>query len=173
MGVIPVGAAGVMDIQTEEEGLQPELGGLQGDEGGLAGAAQVAQGLVLDRGDVNGLQVAGAQQACELHGVAPVGLDVVTGFLGDERWRDHKTHDAAAGEVAVQDVAARSGLVGDHETVGLLLEPSDEAVDVGRASADAADVGHLGAAVVGNMSNRDGILVHVESDEQRRDLSHG
>ena len=78
-----------------------------------------------------------------------------------------------AGELAVQAVAARSGLVGEHEALSFGLQPADQLVDVGRAGADAADVGDLGAAVVGNVGDRDGILVVIETDEQRGGLFHG
>jgi len=41
------------------------------------------------------------------------------------------------------------------------------------AGADAADVGDLGAADVGDVGDGDGVLVHVETDEQRGELFHG
>src|SRR5712691_808318 len=173
MGVVPVGAAGVVEAETEEEGLQPELGGLEGDDGGLAGATEIAQRFVLDGGDVDGVEVTGAQQAGELDGIAAVGLDAVAGLFRDERRGDDQAGDAAAREVAIQNVAAGAGLIGDHEAVGLLLEPANEPVDVGRARADAADVGDVGAAVVRDVGHRDGLLVHIETDKQRGGLLHG
>ena len=41
------------------------------------------------------------------------------------------------------------------------------------ARADAADVGDLRAAVVRDVGHRDGLLVHIETDEQRGGLLHG
>jgi hypothetical protein len=53
MSVIPIGAAGVVEAKTEEEGFEAELRGLQGDHGGLAGATEVAKAFVLDGRDVD------------------------------------------------------------------------------------------------------------------------
>jgi hypothetical protein len=53
MSVIPIGAAGVVQTETEEEGFEAELRGLQGDYGSLAGATEVAKAFVLDGRDVH------------------------------------------------------------------------------------------------------------------------
>src|SRR5207245_372075 len=125
------------------------------------------------RTTVAGGEVTGGQESGELHRIAPVGLDAVAGLSGNERRGDDQAGDATTGEVAVQNVAARPRLVRDDETVGLLLEPADEPVDVGRAGADAADVGDVGAAVLRNVGDRDGVLVNIETDEQRDGCLHG
>ena len=48
MRVVPVGASDVVQPEPEQERLQPQLGGLERDRGGIAGAAQIADGFVLD-----------------------------------------------------------------------------------------------------------------------------
>jgi len=173
VSVIPVGAAGVVEAKTEEKGFEAELRGLQGDHGGLAGAAEVAKGFVLDGRDVDGVEVTRAQQARQLDGVAPVGLDAISWPFWDERGGDDQARDPTPGEKAMEKIAARSGFVSYDEAIGLGLEPADEPVDVGGSGADAADKRDLGAAIVGDVGHRERILMNIETNEQCGELFHG
>jgi len=173
VSVVPISAAGVVEAETEEEGLETKLRSLQGNHSGLTGAAEVAKGFILDGRDVDGVEVTGAQQARQLDGVAPVGLDAVSWLFWDERWSNDQAGDPTPGEVAIEKIAARTGLVSYDEAVGLGLEPADEPVDVGGSGANAADIGDLGTAIVGDVGNRKGVLVNIETDEQRSGLFHG
>ena len=171
--VVPVGAAGVVQAQPEQERFQAVLRGLEGDDGVLARPRQVAHRLVLDRGDVDRREVSGTQQPGEGDGVASIGLDAVSRFAWNEGRRDDQTGHPPAGQVPVQGVAAGPGLVGDDQAHGFVLEATDEPVDVDDPGADATDVGDLGASVVGNVRDRDGVLVDIETDEQRGVFLHG
>jgi len=79
--------------------------------GGLTCSYQVAQRLVCRVRHPDLRQLAGAKAARKLDGVAAVGLDPVTGLLRDQR----RCHDVALhahlGELPVQRVARRPGLV--------------------------------------------------------------
>jgi hypothetical protein len=173
VSVVPISAAGVVEAETEEEGLEAKLCSLQGNHGGLTSAAEIAKSFVLDGRDINGVEVARAQQARQLDGVAPIGLDAVSWLFWDERGSNDQAGDPTPGEVAIEKIAARTGLVSYDEAVGLGLEPADEPVDVGGSGADAADIGDLGTAIVEDVSNRKGVLVNIETDEQRSGLLHG
>jgi len=73
----------------------------------------------------------------------------------------------------MQHVAAGTGFVDEHEPGGLAVQPADQFVDVAVARADRADeVRRVGALSLG-VGHRDGILVHVQTDEKRSRLSHG
>jgi len=60
MGVVPVGLAGVVEAEAQEERLQALFGGFEVTHGVLASAAEVANGFILDRGDVDGGKISGA-----------------------------------------------------------------------------------------------------------------
>jgi len=141
VGVVLVGAADVVKAKPEKERLEAVLGALQIDEGVLAGAGEVADGLIVDSGNVDGGEVAGAQEPCELNGVATVGFDAVAGFLRDQGRGHDDALEALPAKVAVQDVAAGAGLVGEQEPRGFAVEPAQELVDVGLAGADGAEEG--------------------------------
>jgi predicted glycosyltransferase len=85
MRSVPVGATDIMQPQPEQKPLQPELRILQRQTRGIARATEIADRFVSDRRHVDARQIAGAEQARQFDGVAPVGLDLVAGFLRDER----------------------------------------------------------------------------------------
>jgi hypothetical protein len=78
-----VSIAGVGHAVAEHEGKELLLGAAARLDGVGACVAQIADGLVFRRGDVDRFELAGAQQAGELLGVFLVGLDLVAGFLWD------------------------------------------------------------------------------------------
>ena len=84
MGRPPRGTALIPDILAQQEGLQPVLGGLAIPDCILTRADEVADGLVLDRGDIDWRQIAGAHQPGQLGGVASIGVDAVPRFLRDQ-----------------------------------------------------------------------------------------
>jgi hypothetical protein len=173
VGLIPVGLSGVVKAEAQEEGLEAELGGLEVLEGILASAGQVADGFILHGGDIDGGEIAGAQEPSELDGIAAIGLDAVSGFFRYERGSDDETGQAPVGKVAIEDVAARSSLISKHQARGLGLEPPNESVDVALAGADGANEGDLRRTILDDVGDADGILVHIETDEERGTVLHG
>jgi len=162
-----------VEPETQQEGLQAQLGGLEGDACGIARAAEIPNRFVLDAGHVDGGEIAGAQPVCDLHRVAPVGLHLVPGPLGNQRGRHDLAVEPLRGEVAMQHVAAWAGLVGEHQAAGVAVKPAHQLVEVGLAGPDRTDeVGWIGATGRG-VGDADGILVHIEADEQRGRLGHG
>lgn len=63
VNLIPVGTAGIADVETQEEGFESEPGRLQVARGVLAGAAQVTYGFVFDPGNIYRSEIAGAHEA--------------------------------------------------------------------------------------------------------------
>ncbi len=159
-----MGAAGVADILAQEEGFQAEAGGFQIVHGILAGPGQVADGLVLDLGNVDRVEVTGTQQAGERDGVAAIGLDPIPRPLRDERGGDRMAGQLLAGEIAVQPVAARAGLVGEQQAAGLRFQGADQFIDIALAGADVAEGDDLRAALFRGVGHGDGLLVHIETD---------
>ena len=75
----------VADILAQQEGLEPVLGGLEISDGILTSSGEIPDGLVLDLGNIDRGEVPRTHEAGQLHGIAPVGLDLVAGLLRDER----------------------------------------------------------------------------------------
>ena len=136
----------------------------------VAAAHQITQALLLRRGRLHERQLAGAIQAHELLGVAPVGLDAITGTHGHQRRRDHVARHTQASEQPQQVKAARPGLVADGKTVGP-AEAIDEAADRPLGVLDAL---HLRAATDRRQRRGDDrVLVHVQGDPQAHLLRGG
>ena len=88
MGFGPVGLAVVVVAEAAQEGEEPGLGAAEVIDRIGAGTAKIANGLVHAVGNVDGDEVVGAEVFGELHGIAFVGFDAVSGLDGNERGRD-------------------------------------------------------------------------------------
>jgi hypothetical protein len=85
----PVRLPFVADILAQQEGFEPVLGGFEIADGVLPRTREIPDGLVLDVGNVDRGKVPRTHEAGELHGIAPVGLDLVAGLLRDKRGGQH------------------------------------------------------------------------------------
>ena len=99
MRVVPIGPADVVPAEAEQEGLQAEFRVLQRQARRITRAREIPDRFVLDRGHVDARQIAGAQQPRELDRIAPVGLDLVARFLGNQRRRHDVTAEAPSGQM--------------------------------------------------------------------------
>ncbi len=164
LGVVAVGATGVVETHAEQERLEAELGGLEGDARRVAGAARIAERFVLDGRDVDRGEASGVQQAGELDGMAPIVLDLVCRTFGDQGTGDDVAAESLAGEVALEVVAAGAGLLDEDELRGLALERADQLVHIGLVRPDGTDeVGRIGA-VGPAVGDGDGVLVDVRRE---------
>jgi hypothetical protein len=98
-----------------EEGLESYLGIFQVAYGILASTAQIAYRFILGLWYVDGIKVSGAQEACELYGIAAIGLDPVSSFLRNKRGSDHHAVEAFFGQVPIEAVATGPGFIGQEE----------------------------------------------------------
>lgn len=168
MGLGPVGLAGVGDAVAEQEHAELLLGAGEGFGGVGAGAAQIADRLVLGLWDVDGLKFAGAQEPGEFAGVALVGLfDPLTILAGHLGGRHHDAVVAELEESAGEDKPGGTGLIGDADLVFLdaefLAEFDQSALGAEGGAAPLAVV--LGRrAVSASGGDDDGVFVDVESD---------
>lgn len=173
MRVVPVGAAFVAAPEPEQEGLQPELRVPECQPRGIPRPAEVPDRFVVDRRDVHRRQIAGPQEARELGRVPAVSLDPGARLPRNQRRGDDLTAEAAGGQVPIQAIPARAGLIREAEVGRLALEPAQELRQVGVARANVADEdGRIGRVALG-VGHGDGLFVDVESDEKRRRLLHG
>ena len=134
MRVGPVGPADVVQPEAEQERFQPQLRVLEREARGIAGPTEIAERFVVDRRHVDARQIARAEQPREFDRIASVGLHLVAGLLRNQRRRDDLTGEPLAGQVAIEGVAARAGLVGKHQRGRLRLQPPDQFVEVPAAA---------------------------------------
>lgn len=84
VGLGPGGLESMVVSEAAEQSEETALGAAEVVHGIDAGAAEVADGLIGLVRDVDGGEFSGAQEAGEFDGVLLVGLDLITGFGGDE-----------------------------------------------------------------------------------------
>jgi hypothetical protein len=139
----------------------------------LPRARQVSNGFVLHGGHVHGIEISAAEQASELDGVPAVVLDPITRTLRYEGGSNDATVQALVGEVPVQNIAAGSGLVSEHQDRGAAVEPTNQRVHVALACANLAEeVWRRGVPARGK-SDANAVLVDVQADKKWSRLSHG
>jgi hypothetical protein len=138
VGRPPGGPAFIAASLAQPEGLQAVLGSLEIAKRILAGAGQVADGLILDLGDLDRREIPGAQQPGDRYRVTSVCLNAVAWFLRDERWGDHPADEVLLGEIAGEPIPTGTGLIDQEQRRGLRLECADEGLEVARPGADGA-----------------------------------
>jgi hypothetical protein len=106
---------------------------------------------------------------------APIGLDVVAGPARGERRRDHGAAVAQLGQLPIEAVASRAGLVTEMQppTSVPLLQPGGEAAHAFGVGTDLAEAAHLAPPPV--LGNRDGMpeLGCIHAHEHFAMLLHG
>jgi hypothetical protein len=73
--------------------------------------------------------LAGAAQAGQQHGIAPVGLDPVAGARGRHRWRDQFTVVAHLGQLAMNAMAAGVGFIAEMQRILRLAQLRHQLAD--------------------------------------------
>lgn len=173
IGRSPGSPALIPGILAQEEGLQTVLGGLAIPDGILTGAGEVTDGLILDRRDIDGRQIAGTHQSGELGHGAAIGFDAIPCVLRDQG----RGHDPAAPvflcEVAVEPVPTGIGFVDEDELFGFGGELSDKLVEVALASADGAQEDHLGVPLCRGIRYGDGFFVDIQTGVPCARVTHG
>jgi hypothetical protein len=77
------------------------------------------------------------------------------------------------GEIAVEPIAARAGLIDQDELRAFGVQAMDELIDVTRSRPDVPEGDDLGVVVLGNISDRDRVFMDIHSDVERARLGHG
>ncbi len=149
MRLRPVGLAGVGHAVAQHEPEQLLLGTAARPDGVGARAAQVADGLVFRRGDVDRFEFASAQQTGLLLRILLVRLDLVPGLLRDLGWRDDDAVVVELDEASREDEAGRTRLVADAEIflgdAELLAQLRERALDAEVATGSFAVEDGIGA----------------------------
>ena len=134
----PAFPVGIAPSQAQEELGEPVPPSQQVLPGILAGSEKISQRFLRGSGNEDGGQFSQAVTPGEFFGVLAVGLDTISGFLGDECRGGDVAFDALAFEESAQLISARSGLV-DAADRCVLCKLS------GQSLAPLGSVGKLGA----------------------------
>jgi hypothetical protein len=169
----PMGLARIAPGRAQEQGFAARLGRFEVTEAILAGATQLAHGFVLNLGDVDGGAVARTPQPGPLAGLAAVGVDPVPGGVRHSRGGHHPTGVPCLGQIAVEPIAARPGCVDQAEVWGRCVQLAKPLVEVTRAGADRPQGDDLRAVVLGDVGDRDGLLMDSQADLKPARLGHG
>jgi hypothetical protein len=173
MSGAPGGSAGVLDVVSQQERFEAELGGFEIAHGVFACTREIADRFVVDVRNVDRGEIAGSQKACEGDGVAAVRLYSIAGFSGDERRCDDEAGEAFLGEIAVEREAARPCFVSEDEAGSFGLESSREFVDVAEAGADGTKEDDFIGRVLGRVGNGDGVFVDIQPNKKCGRMAHG
>src|SRR5215212_10049788 len=118
-------------------------------------------------------EFAGAVQAGQGQRVPPVGLDPLARPLRDQRRRDHDAVVPERGDLALQPVAGRSGLVGEGQPPVPLGEFADQALDRRGRAVDLAEEADFAVAPRRGHRDRDLQLRRIQTDVGLAILPHG
>jgi hypothetical protein len=77
------------------------------------------------------------------------------------------------GEMAVEPIAARAGVIDKDEVRAFGLPATDEVIDVTLSRPDVPEGDDLGVVVLGNISDRDRVLIDIHADVERARLGQG
>jgi hypothetical protein len=161
---VPVRAPDVVQPEPEQERFQPQLGILEREACGVPRAHEIADRFVVDGRHVHAGEIARAEQAREFDGVAAIGLHLVAGLFRNQRRRHDLTGETLLGQIAMQHVAAGTGLVREHEVRCFRLQASNQFVEV-RLPRPERPHEHRGVGGLAlGVRDGDGIFVDVETD---------
>jgi hypothetical protein len=166
-GGTPMGATGIADIVTQQEGFEPDLGRFEVLGGVFTGSSQVTNGFIFEFGDLDRGEITRAPQASELDSVTAVGFDAIASLFRDQRRSDDPTGMAFLTEVSIGPVATGTGFVDEDELVSLGLKLAPELIEVGWSGPDRAEVSDFSTVIGSDIGDRDGVLVHIQTDDKR------
>ena len=173
MGAAPGGLAGIGDTVAQQQCLQAVACIALFAHRVLTGAHEVAHGLIGRAGYAHDGKVVGASQPCQLHRVAPVGLDAFAWRSWNRRRGDDIAGPAQGSEVPLQHKAAGAGLIDDVQPVPRTDQFAHRLAHRVDTPGDCPQVAHLGGARRVGHCDVDAVLVNVQTDVQSARFLHG
>ena len=159
MGRAPGGPAHGAEIVSKLEGVEPTLGGLESAAGLFTRSAQVATGVIVNRGDGDGCQVTRAPQAGQCDGVSTVSWDPGPWRLGDQGGGDDPADMACWGAIAGEPRATWAGCIDQDEVRACGWPPTDQVSEVTLSRPDSAAGDDLSVVGCGDLGDRDRVLM--------------
>ena len=163
----------IPDILAQEEGFEPHLGRLAILPDILPRPHHIPEGFVLHTGNVHRAEVARAQQPRQLPGIAAISLDSVPGPLGNLRGGHAPTLEVPLGQIPLQPVPTGTGFVDAGHALALALQLAHRGSDILLPGAERPQGDDFGATVLGDVRDRDGVFVDIQSDEKGASVCQG
>jgi hypothetical protein len=161
------------EIVSEPPGVETELSGLEIADGLVTRPAEVADGVIIHRGDLDGGASTRAPQAGQVDGVTTGSRDASAGLLGNQARGDDPAAVASVGEITREPVATRPCCRDKDPVLGLGWHLSNALINSGLPGADGAAVDHLNVVIVGDIGHAEGVVVDIQSNGTRARLVHG
>jgi hypothetical protein len=152
---------------SQETRLEARLGRLEIPPGIFAGTAEIADGFVLDLGDIDRRESARAPQAGQWDGVTTVGFDPIAGLFVDQRGSHDPADVALLGEMTVEPIPPRPRFIDQDQMCAFGLHVPDQLVDIVLAHAEGAEGDDLGVVFFSYGGDSDGLLMDIHSDVER------
>jgi len=173
VGWAPGGPAGVAAVVSPETSLLALCGRLESSPGLVAGMASSADGVVLDRGDIDRREIARAPQAGPWDGVTTVGVDPIAGLLGDPGEGHDPADLAFLGKITVEPIPTRPRFLAKGRRVAFGRQCPDPLVEIARAWAEGAEGDDRGGVCGSDRGDRNGRVMDIHADVSRARLVQG
>jgi len=121
-------------------------------------------------GDPDGREITTPQQPRELQRVTLIGFDFIAGLCGDQRRRHDHAVNTQSGQLTVQRVARRTGLVGDAQLDLRATQPRHQLAHRRRLGVEFAVTGGR-TGLLGDRHRNTG-LMHVQTDVANLPMVH-
>jgi len=161
------------DIMPQQKGCEAKLGRLESVEGIFTSTAQVSNGFVCDRWDIDRRESTRAHQPRQLDGITTSSGDSVAGLLRNQGGGDDPAAVAFFGQRAIEPRAAGAGFIDKYQLFRLRLHLSDQLIDITLACPNGSQIGHLSAVILGDIRSGNRILVDIHAEEACARLGHG
>jgi hypothetical protein len=145
----------------QEKGFEPKLRGLQIVDGIFTRPAQVPNGCILNRWDIDRGKVTRAHQSSQFDGVTTVSFDPIPRLFGEQGGSDDPADLAFFGQIAVEPIATRPSFIYKDKVGAFGLQPTDQFIDIALARTDVAKGDDLGVRCLGDVGNGNGLFMNI------------
>jgi hypothetical protein len=157
----------------QQKRFQAKLGRLEIVERIFTRAAQVTNGFVCDRWDIDRREIPRAHQPRQLDRVTTVGFHAVTGLFGNEGGRDDPADMALFRQRAIEPVATGSRFIDEDQVFGFCLQLAHELINVAWPSANGPKVDDFSVVIFGDIGHGDGVLMDIQPHIECARVIHG
>jgi hypothetical protein len=169
----PGGPTGRPDIMPPQKGFQAKLGRLAIVERIFTRTAQITQGVVCDRWDIDRGAIPRAHQPRQVDRITTVGFHAVAGLFGHEGGRDDPADMAWFRQIAREPRPTGARLIDEDQVCGFGLPLAHELIKVAWPRANGAQVDDRSVVIVSDRGHSAGVLVDSQPNIKGARGTHG